>query len=200
MSLALGPATYFLGGGGPCGADDADAAFIFGVFAATFAAALLSVGYDDVAAAAFTGGGVFARVGVFARGGAAGFTVGGADARDGDLGFAGEAFAGFGGGWGVCLVFDASRRLDASICKSLGGGFSIENASSAMALALGILALRSAPLLLDLAFRFGGGADAGLPMTPVSNLFLRLRASSLASDGMTSIPLVAFDAAFAGGG
>ena len=86
------------------------------------------------------------------------------------------------------MVFDASRRLAASICKSLGGGFSIENASSAMGLALGILALRSGPLLLDLAFDFGGGADDDLVRIPVPTLFLGLRASSLASDGMKSIP------------
>jgi hypothetical protein len=61
-----------------------------------------------------------------------------------------------------------------------------------MALALGIYALRSAPLLLDLAFRFGGGADDDLTVIPVSVLFLRLIASSLTSDGMRSIlfPLV----------
>ena len=92
ISAALGPATCFPEGGGPCGADDADDAFTtFGVFAATFAAALCNGGYAD-AAAAFAGGG---------DGGFAGFGAGG--------------FAGFGdGGLGVCFIStppDASTPL-----------------------------------------------------------------------------------------
>ena len=53
----------------------------------------------------------------------------------------------------------------------------------------GLVAPLAFPVLLDLALDFGGGADAGLPRSPVPILFLRLRASSLASDGMKSIPI-----------
>ena len=84
ISTPLGPATCFPEGGGPAaGAVDADAAFTtVGVFAATFAADLSNVGYDDAdaAAATFAGGGDggFACFGVgdfdgaFAGGGSAG--------------------------------------------------------------------------------------------------------------------------------
>ena len=69
ISAALGPATCFPEGGGPCGADDADDAFTtFGVFAATFADALCNGGYADAAAAAFAGGGD-GGFAAFARGG-----------------------------------------------------------------------------------------------------------------------------------
>ena len=57
---------------------------------------------------------------------------------------------------------------------------------------VGLVAPLAFPVLLDLALDFGGGVDAGLGMSPVPILFLRLRASSLASDGMTSIPFAAF--------
>ena len=80
------------------------------------------------------------------------------------------------------MVFDASRRLDASTCKSLGGD------ASSLGGGAGLLAL-AFPVLLDLALDFGGGADDGLGASPVATLFLRLRASSLASDGMKSIPV-----------
>ena len=91
ISAALGPATCFPGGGGPCGADDADAAFTtFGVFAFTFADALSNVGYADAAAVAFAGG-------VFARGGAAGFAAAFAGGADGGCAVAFDAaFAGGG--------------------------------------------------------------------------------------------------------
>ena len=83
--MAAGPA-----GGRPCGFDDADVAFInFGVFAATFDAALSKVGYAD------------------------------ADADAASAGFCVGDFAGFGDfagvGAGVALTFDAPLRLFASI-------------------------------------------------------------------------------------
>ena len=67
------------------------------MFAATFADAAWNVGYpDEDAAAAFAGGG--------------------------DGGFAGGGDGAFVGGLGVCFTFDASRRLAAPTCSSLGGG------------------------------------------------------------------------------
>ncbi len=140
------------------GADDADAAdTIVGVFAATFAAGVCNGGYADAAAAAaFAGGG---------DGGFAGFGAG-------DFaGFGDGAFVG--GGLDVCFTFDASRRLDASTCSSLGGG------ASSLGGGAGLLAALAFPVLLDLAFDFGVGSDDGLAM-PLGVFFvIRLIAASL---------------------
>ena len=162
ISSALGPATCFPAGGGPCGADDADDAFTtFGVVAATFAVALCSGGYADAAAAAFAGGGD----GGFVCFGAGDFAGGGA------------------GGLGVCFTFDAPRRLDASICISLGGPFPI-----ALAYAIaGFVAPLASPTLLDLVLSvFGGGADDGLAMPPGVFFVIRLIAAALVSGGKWS--------------
>ncbi len=76
------------------------------------------------------------------------------------------------------MVFDASRRLDASICKSLGPGLSI---GSAYNISWGLVAPLAFPVLLDLALDFGGGADDDLGVSPVAVFFIRLNASSRVS-------------------
>ncbi len=158
ISAALGPATCFPEGGGPCGADDADDAFTtFGVFADTFAAVLSNVGYADAAAASdFAGDGAF-------------------------VGFGDGAFVGFSDGvLGVCFTFDASRRFAASICISLGGG------ASSLGGGAGLLASLSCRVLLDLAFDFGAGSDDGLVVPLGVFPVIRLIAASLVSAGKGS--------------
>ena len=122
---------------------------------------MCSGGYADAAAAAFAGGG---------DGGFAGFGAG--------------DFAGFGdGGLGVCFTFEAPRRLDASICISLGGPYPI-----ALAYAIaGFVAPLAVPTLLDLVLSvFGGGADDGLAMPPGVFCVIRLIAAVLVSCGKWS--------------
>ncbi len=79
------------------------------------------------------------------------------------------------------MVFDASRRLYASTCKSLGSPFSIERAN----VGAGLLADLGFPALLDLALAFGGGSDDGLVKScgglPCIFLAIRLVAASLVS-------------------
>ena len=55
------------------------------------------------------------------------------------------------------MVFAVSRRLDASICKSLGPPFSIDAAYAIM----GLVAPLAFPALLDLSLS-GGGSDVDL--------------------------------------
>jgi hypothetical protein len=163
-------------GGGPCGADDAADAFTtFGVFAFTFAAVLSNVGYADAdadaaASAAAAGAGDFEVFGDFAGFGA--FAV----------------FGGFSGFCaGVCFIFDACRRLDASICKSLGSGFPISAAYVFVGLLAALAVLAISPVLLDLAFDAGAGSDDGL-MGPFGALpALSLIAASLVAFGKKSI-------------
>ena len=152
-SVAAGAA--FAAGGG----DGGFAAFV-GVFAATFADGVCNGGYADAAAAAFAGGG---------DGGFAGFGAGD---------FAGFGDGAFVGGLGVCITFDAARRLDASTCISLGGG------ASSLGGGAGLLAALAFPVgVLDLAFDFGAGADDGLAMPHGVFFVIRLIAASLLSGG-----------------
>ena len=121
-------------------------------------------GYADAAAAAFAGGG---------DGGFAGFGAG--------------DFAGFGdGALGVCFTFDASRRLDASTCNSLGSPFPIDAAYVIVGLLAALAAFASRPVLLDLAFDFGAGSDDGLAMPHGVFFVIRFIASSLVSSGKWS--------------
>ena len=134
LSSSAGAAFDAAGGG-----DGVFAFFFAGVFASTFADAAWNVGYPDEDAAsdfaaAFAGGGD----GFFA-------------------GFGAGDFAGCGGaGW----VFAACRRLFASNCSGLGGGFFSLGAGG------GLVAPRAFPVLLDLAFNSGAGADDALAMPP----------------------------------
>ena len=79
------------------------------------------------------------------------------------------------------MVFDASRRLDASTCKSLGSPFSIDRAN----VGSGPPADLGFPALLDLTLAFGCGADNGLVKScgglPCILLATRLIAASLVS-------------------
>ena len=135
LSSSAGAAFDAAAGGG-------DGVFVFffaGVFASTFADAAWNVGYPDEDAAsdfaaAFAGGG--------------------------DGGFAGFGAGDFAGGGGVCLVFAACRRLFASNCSRLGGGFFSLGAGA------GLVAHLASPVLLDLPFDFGAGADDALAMPP----------------------------------
>ena len=81
------------------------------------------------------------------------------------------------------MVFAVSRRLDASICKSLGPPFSIDAAYAIM----GLVAPLAFPVLLDLALVSGGGSDADLTMSVVGMprflLDIRFSAASLGSGG-----------------
>ena len=132
LSFSAGAAFDAAAGGGDAGFT----VFFAGVLAATFADALSNAGYpDEDAAAAFAGGG---------DGGFAGFGAG--------------DFAGGGGGAG--WVFAARRRLFASNCSRLSGGFFILGAGA------GLVAPRAFPVLLDLAFNSGAGADDALAMPP----------------------------------
>ena len=121
------------------GGEGVFAFFFAGVFASTFADAAWNVGYPDEDAASD-----FAAA--FAGGGDGGFA-----------GF-GAAFAGGGGGAG--WVFAARRRLFASNCSRLSGVFFILGAGG------GLVAPRAFPVLLDLAFNSGAGADDALAMPP----------------------------------
>ena len=80
------------------------------------------------------------------------------------------------------MVFAVSRRLDASICKSLGPPFSIDAAYAIM----GLVAPLAFPALLDLSLS-GGGSDADLTMSVVGVprflLDIRFSAASLGSGG-----------------
>ena len=153
ISLELGPATCFPEGGGPAaGADDAPVAFTtFGVFAFTFAAVLSKAGYADADSAAASAG--------FGAGDFEGF---------GDLDGFGD-FAGF--GVGASFTFDFPRRLAASTCISLGGGASSLGGGAG---------LPTRPGVLDLAFDFGAGSDAGrgtLGFIPALRLIVASRVS-----------------------
>ena len=114
------------------------------------------------------------------NGGYADAAAAAAFAGGGDGGFAGFGDGDFAGGLGVCFTFDASRRLDASTCSGLGGG------ASSLGCGVGLVAPLAFPVLLDLDFDFGAGADDALEVSPVAVFFIRLIAASLVSDGRRS--------------